>query len=99
MHAYHTLYYRLENGLNKLHSTQSEVDVLVENARAMALQVEAKVANANVFAEQVRGLEVACLAHQLKNSRVVVAAVSSFQNCVGRAYVGCHHRSALRRKR
>jgi hypothetical protein len=45
---------RLENGLHKLHKTQSEVDVLVENARAMAIEVEQKVANANVFAEQVR---------------------------------------------
>lgn len=44
---------RLENGLHKLHKTQSEVDVLVENARAMAIEVEQKVANANVFAEQV----------------------------------------------
>jgi dynein heavy chain len=44
---------RLENGLNKLHKTQAEVDVLVENARAMALDVEQKVASANVFAEQV----------------------------------------------
>jgi hypothetical protein len=48
------LFCRLENGLHKLHKTQSEVDVLVENARAMALEVEQKVANANVFAEQVR---------------------------------------------
>ena len=48
------LHRRLDNGLSKLHKTQSEVDVLVENARAMALQVETKVANANVFAEQVR---------------------------------------------
>lgn len=46
---------RLENGLNKLHKTQSEVDVLVDNARAMALDVEQKVASANVFAEQVGG--------------------------------------------
>jgi hypothetical protein len=44
---------RLENGLNKLNKTQSEVDVLVENARAMALDVEQKVASANIFAEQV----------------------------------------------
>lgn len=49
-----TICCRLENGLNKLHKTQSEVDVLVENARAMALDVEQKVASANVFAEQVR---------------------------------------------
>lgn len=39
--------------MNKLHKTQSEVDLLVENARAMALEVEQKVANANIFAEQV----------------------------------------------
>lgn len=49
---------RLENGLNKLHKTQSEVDVLVENARAMAIDVEQKVASANVFAEQVREVAV-----------------------------------------
>lgn len=49
---------RLENGLNKLHKTQSEVDVLVENARAMAIDVEQKVASANVFAEQVREMAV-----------------------------------------
>lgn len=40
--------------MHKLHKTQSEVDVLVENARAMAIEVEHKVANANIFAEQVR---------------------------------------------
>jgi dynein heavy chain, axonemal len=32
---------------------QSEVDVLVENAKVMAVEVEKKVASANVFAEQV----------------------------------------------
>jgi hypothetical protein len=51
---------RLENGLNKLHKTQSEVDVLVENARAMALDVEQKVASANVFAEQVNSQWPCC---------------------------------------
>jgi hypothetical protein len=45
---------RLENGLAKLHKTQSEVDVLVESAKKMAVEVEHKVASANVFAEQVR---------------------------------------------
>jgi dynein heavy chain len=60
VHASHTTkHHRLENGLNKLHKTQSEVDVLVENARAMALDVEQKVASANVFAEQVREKEAA----------------------------------------
>ncbi|KAJ9515913.1 hypothetical protein QJQ45_016901, partial [Haematococcus lacustris] len=44
---------RLENGLNKLTKVQAEVDVLVEAAKAMAVEVEHKVASANVFAEQV----------------------------------------------
>jgi dynein heavy chain len=46
---------RLENGLSKLYKTQAEVDVLIENARRMAVEVEQKVASANVFAEQVGG--------------------------------------------
>jgi dynein heavy chain, axonemal len=44
---------RLETGLNKLYKTQAEVDVLVEAAKKMAIEVEHKVANANEFAEQV----------------------------------------------
>jgi hypothetical protein len=56
---------RLENGLHKLHKTQSEVDVLVENARAMAIEVEQKVANANVFAEQVMVSGSCSCAHTL----------------------------------
>lgn len=44
---------RLDTGLNKLNKTQAEVDVLVEAAKKMAVEVEAKVANAEVFAEQV----------------------------------------------
>ncbi|CAD7704939.1 unnamed protein product [Ostreobium quekettii] len=47
---------RLDTGLSKLHKTQAEVDVLVEDAKKMALEVEQKVANADVFAEQV-GIE------------------------------------------
>ncbi len=47
---------RLENGLNKLHKVQGEVDLLVEAAKVMAVEVEQKVASANVFAEQV-GIE------------------------------------------
>jgi len=44
---------RLENGLNKLYKVQADVDLLVEAAKVMAVEVEQKVANANVFAEQV----------------------------------------------
>ena len=44
---------RLENGLNKLHKVQADVDLLVEAAKVMAVEVEQKVASANVFAEQV----------------------------------------------
>lgn len=44
---------RLDTGLSKLNKTQAEVDVLVEAAKKMAVEVEAKVANAEVFAEQV----------------------------------------------
>ena len=47
---------RLESGLNKLHKVQGEVDLLVEAAKVMAVEVEQKVASANVFAEQV-GIE------------------------------------------
>ncbi len=45
---------RLENGLNKLYKVQADVDQLVEAAKVMAVEVEHKVASANVFAEQVR---------------------------------------------
>lgn len=44
---------RLENGLNKLYKVQADVDLLVEAAKVMAVEVEHKVASANVFAEQV----------------------------------------------
>jgi len=47
---------RLENGLSKLYKVQGEVDVLMENAKVMAVEVEQKVAGANIFAEQV-GIE------------------------------------------
>lgn len=58
---------RLENGLSKLHKTQGEVDVLMDNARKMAIEVEQKVASANVFAEQVG--EGQCLLLQSKVPR------------------------------
>ena len=48
--------YRLDTGLRKLHKTQEEVDVLVEAAKKMAVEVEEKVENANAFAVKV-GIE------------------------------------------
>ena len=44
---------RLDTGLAKLQKTQREVDVLVEEAKIKAVEVEKKVADADVFAEQV----------------------------------------------
>ena len=44
---------RLETGLTKLHKTQKDVDVLVEAAKRMAVQVQEKVINADAFAEKV----------------------------------------------
>lgn len=44
---------RLETGLTKLHKTQKDVDVLVEAAKRMAIQVQEKVVNADAFAEKV----------------------------------------------
>jgi hypothetical protein len=41
---------------NKLTKVQGEVDLLVEAAKVMAVEVEQKVASANAFAEQV-GIE------------------------------------------
>ncbi len=44
---------RLDTGLSKLQKTQREVDVLVEEAKIKAVEVEKKVADADIFAEQV----------------------------------------------
>ncbi|EFN60095.1 hypothetical protein CHLNCDRAFT_133411 [Chlorella variabilis] len=44
---------RLQVGLAKLTKTQKDVDVLVEQARVMAVEVEQKVAAASRFAEEV----------------------------------------------
>jgi hypothetical protein len=60
---------RLENGLNKLHKTQADVDVLVEDARKMAVEVEHKVASANVFADQV-GVEKEKVAAENDSAKV-----------------------------
>lgn len=43
-------------GLAKLQKTQKDVDVLVEEAKIKAVEVEKKVAGADAFAEQVRQL-------------------------------------------
>lgn len=48
---------RLQTGLTKLRKTQADVDVLVEQARVMSLDVEQKVSAANKFAEEVGGGE------------------------------------------
>lgn len=44
---------RLETGLTKLHKTKKDVDVLVEEAKRMAVQVQEKVRDADAFAEKV----------------------------------------------
>ena len=41
-------------GLAKLQKTQKDVDVLVEEAKIKAVEVEKKVAGADAFAEQVK---------------------------------------------
>ena len=46
----------LLQGLAKLQKTQKDVDVLVEEAKIKAVEVEKKVAGADAFAEQVREL-------------------------------------------
>ena len=47
---------RLENGVNKIETTSSIVDILVEEANAKAIEVEEKVVSADAFAEKV-GIE------------------------------------------
>ena len=47
---------RLENGVNKIETTSSIVDVLVEEANAKAIEVEEKVVSSDAFAEKV-GIE------------------------------------------
>lgn len=61
---------RLENGLAKLQKVQGDVDVLVADAKEMAVQVELKVASANVFAEQVRRQNL--LVRHLSSARVAI---------------------------
>lgn len=56
----------LLQGLAKLQKTQKDVDVLVEEAKIKAVEVEKKVAGADAFAEQVstqKGLE--CISHRV----------------------------------
>ncbi|KAK9867723.1 hypothetical protein WJX84_004647 [Apatococcus fuscideae] len=62
---------RLDTGLSKLQKTQREVDVLVEEAKIKAVEVEKKVADADIFAEQV-GKEKANVA--LENEAAQVEA-------------------------
>lgn len=51
---------RLETGLTKLRKTQGDVDVLVEQAQVMSLEVEQKVAAANQFADTVSAAQAGC---------------------------------------
>lgn len=44
---------RLQNGLDKLEQTQKDVDILVEQAKVKAVEVEEKVVAADAFAEKV----------------------------------------------
>lgn len=44
----------LLQGLAKLQKTQKDVDILVEEAKIKAVEVEKKVAGADAFAEQAR---------------------------------------------
>eukprot|EP00959_Pyramimonas_sp_CCMP1952_P263826 5517511-Pyramimonas_sp.AAC.1 len=44
---------RLQNGLDKLEKTQKDVDILVEQAKVKAVEVEEKVVSADAFAEKV----------------------------------------------
>ena len=50
-------------GLAKLQKTQKDVDVLVEEAKIKAVEVEKKVAGADAFAEQVSLPESSKLLH------------------------------------
>jgi len=44
---------RISNGLDKLMKTQKDVDILVEQAKVKAVEVEEKVSSAGAFAEKV----------------------------------------------
>jgi hypothetical protein len=58
-----------KNAAHTPHPPQGEVDVLVEDARKMAVEVEHKVASANVFAEQV-GVEKEKVAAENESAKV-----------------------------
>lgn len=52
----------LLQGLAKLQKTQKDVDILVEEAKIKAVEVEKKVAGADAFAEQARtSLQCICI--------------------------------------
>eukprot|EP00955_Chlamydomonas_euryale_P104726 365589-Chlamydomonas_euryale.AAC.1 len=76
---------RLESGLNKLQKVQADVDVLIEAAKVMAVEVEHKVASANVFAEQVGvekekvGVENAAAQVEAEKCAVIAKEVSEKQ--------------------
>ena len=47
---------RLDTGITKLEKTKADVDILIESAKVMAVEVEQKVSEADQFAEKV-GIE------------------------------------------
>lgn len=92
---------RLETGLTKLEKTQAEVDILVDAAKKMAVEVEAKVASADAFAEKV-GIEKQKVneeneAAKVGSSKATQLVLSSVKRMIGpycvvgrvRLYVSC----------
>ncbi|KAI8464229.1 MAG: flagellar alpha dynein [Monoraphidium minutum] len=79
---------RLENGLAKLHKTQADVDVLVEDARKMAVEVEHKVASANVFADQV-GVEKEKVAAENESAKVEADKCAAIAKEVSEKQASC----------
>lgn len=75
---------RLETGLTKLRKTQGDVDVLVEQARVMSLEVEQKVSAANQFADTVSAALGDCWIVMTKKSSVVPKC-ACLQSASGRA--------------
>lgn len=75
---------RLETGLAKLRKTQGDVDVLIEQARVMAVEVEEKVLAANKFAEEVSLVGHAPGGQRTRRAQQEWHAVRCAQGCAGR---------------
>lgn len=79
---------RLANGLAKLTKTQADVDALVESARRMAVEVERKVAGANVFADQV-GVEREKVAAENASAKVEADKCAAIAREVAEKQASC----------